>query len=62
MSSVRSYLGLKSEVPIHQEYEDLEHHDLLWSRIRPAFREAFAEVFGTFIMVLFGDGSSVVEH
>ena len=25
--------------------------------MRPAYREAFAEVFGTFIIVLFGDGS-----
>lgn len=57
MSSVRSYVGLKPEVPIDEEHEELEHHGLLWSRIRLAFREPFAEFFGTFIMVLFGDGS-----
>lgn len=57
MSSVRSHIGLKPEAPIDAEHEDLEHHELLWSRIRLALREPFAEFFGTFIMVLFGDGS-----
>ena len=57
MSSVRSYLGLNPEAPIDEEHEELEHHELLWSRIRLALREPFAEFFGTFIMVLFGDGS-----
>ena len=57
MSSVRSYVGLKPEAPIDEEHEELEHHRLLWSRIRLALREPFAEFFGTFIMVLFGDGS-----
>ena len=57
MSSVRSYVGLKPEAPIDEEHEELEHHQLLWSRIRLALREPFAEFFGTFIMVLFGDGS-----
>ena len=57
MSSVRSYMGLKPEAPIDEEHEELEHHELLWSRIRLALREPFAEFFGTFIMVLFGDGS-----
>ncbi len=57
MSSVRSYMGLKAEAPIDKGHEDLEHQELLWSRIRLALREPFAEFFGTFIMVLFGDGS-----
>ena len=57
MSSVRSYVGLKPEAPIDEEHEGLEHHELLWSQIRLALREPFAEFFGTFIMVLFGDGS-----
>lgn len=57
MSSVRSYMGLKPEAPIDEEHEHLEHHELLWSRTRLALREPFAEFFGTFIMVLFGDGS-----
>ena len=57
MSSVRTYMGLKPEAPIDEEHEQLEHHELVWSRIRLALREPFAEFFGTFIMVLFGDGS-----
>lgn len=57
MSSVRSHIGLKPEAPIDEEHEELKHHELLWSRIRLALREPFAEFFGTFIMVLFGDGS-----
>lgn len=38
--------------------EDYQHHNkLLWSRIRHALRDPFAEFMGTFIMILFGDGS-----
>lgn len=58
MSSVRSHIRLKPKAPIDEEHEDLQHYDLLWSRIRLALREPFAESFGTFIMVLFGDGES----
>lgn len=53
----RILLGLKASAPLADEHKDLEHHDLVWSRIRLALREPFAEFFGTFIMVLFGDGS-----
>lgn len=31
--------------------------DLVWSRLRRSIREPLAEFFGTFILVLFGDGS-----
>lgn len=38
--------------------EDYQHHKtLLWSRIRHHMRDPFAEFMGTFIMILFGDGS-----
>ena len=30
--------------------------DLLWNRIRRQFREPLSEFFGTFILVLFGNG------
>ncbi|KAI1617626.1 aquaglyceroporin like protein [Exophiala viscosa] len=58
--------------PYHQEHgppidnslkyeaaeEDYQHHkNLLWSRIRHHLRDPFAEFMGTFIMILFGDGS-----
>ncbi|KAK5199269.1 glycerol channel [Exophiala xenobiotica] len=38
--------------------EDYEHHKTLWwSRVRHHLRDPFAEFLGTFIMILFGDGS-----
>ncbi|KIW98450.1 uncharacterized protein Z519_00111 [Cladophialophora bantiana CBS 173.52] len=58
--------------PYHQEHgppidnalkyaeaeEDYQHHkNLLWSRIRHHLRDPFAEFMGTFIMILFGNGS-----
>ncbi|CAL8578236.1 glycerol channel [Xanthoria parietina] len=57
VSTVRSRFGLQPNAPLDEEHQDLDHHELLWSRIRLAMREPFAEFFGTFIMVLFGDGS-----
>ncbi|KAL8677543.1 MAG: hypothetical protein Q9224_000203 [Gallowayella concinna] len=56
-STVRRRFGLQPDVPLDDGHQDLEHQKLLWSRIRLAMREPFAEFFGTFIMVLFGDGS-----
>lgn len=38
--------------------EDFQHHKTLWwSRVRHHLRDPFAEFLGTFIMILFGDGS-----
>ena len=56
-TKTRTLLGLADSAPVVVEHEQLEHLDLVWSRIRLAWREPFAEFFGTFIMVLFGDGS-----
>jgi len=55
LSTIRTKLGLESEAPIVDEHTEHEH--LAWSSIRIVLREPFAEFFGTFIMVLFGDGS-----
>lgn len=44
----RTLLGLANSAPVVEEHQDLEHHDLVWSRIRLAWREPFAEFFGTF--------------
>ncbi|KEY65706.1 hypothetical protein S7711_07533 [Stachybotrys chartarum IBT 7711] len=41
-----------SSAPSDEGHEEL----LAWSRIRLTFRDAFSEFFGTFIMLLFGDG------
>ncbi len=40
------------------DQEDVIHAapDLAWSRIRHALREPFSEFFGTFIILMFGDG------
>lgn len=57
LPSVRAHIGLKPAVSIDHDHEGLEHQNLAWSRVRLALREPFAEFFGTFIMVLFGNGS-----
>ena len=46
-------------VPKYDEAEeDYQHHkNLWWSRVRHHLRDPFAEFMGTFIMILFGDGS-----
>ena len=41
---------------IPQEDAIPSHPDLLWSRIRHTCRQPFAEFFGVFILILFGDG------
>lgn len=55
LSSFRTKIGLERENPIIEDH--LAHSNLPWSSVRTVFREPFAEFFGTFIMVLFGDGS-----
>lgn len=55
LSSLRTKIGLERENPIVEDH--LIHSNLPWSSIRTIFREPFAEFFGTFIMVLFGNGS-----
>ncbi|TVY83969.1 Aquaporin-10 [Lachnellula suecica] len=55
LSSIRTKIGLEPEAPIVDGHD--EHHNLTWSSVRVILREPFAEFFGTFILVLFGDGS-----
>jgi aquaglyceroporin related protein len=55
LSTVRTKIGLEPEPPIVDGHD--VHHDLAWSSLRVILREPFAEFFGTFIMVLFGDAS-----
>ena len=54
---IRRGLGLKEKPPIHEDHDEHEHHQLLWSRVRLTLREPFAEFWGTAIMVFFGNGS-----
>lgn len=55
LTSIRTKIGLDAEAPIQEEHDSHEH--LTWSSIRVIFREPFAEFFGTFVMILFGNGS-----
>ncbi|KAF1950879.1 aquaporin [Byssothecium circinans] len=57
LQRTRSTLGLHPVAPLDQEHDHDERQKLLWSRVRIALREPFAEFFGTMILVLFGDGS-----
>lgn len=55
LSSIRTNLGLSAEPPIIGSHQS--HNHLTWSSLRYVLREPFAEFFGVFIMVCFGDGS-----
>ncbi|KAF2178203.1 aquaporin [Zopfia rhizophila CBS 207.26] len=57
LRKTRSRLGLHPSAPIDEDHDIHERQKLLWSRIRIALREPFAEFWGTFIMIMFGDGS-----
>lgn len=57
LRSTRQRLGLHPTAPIDEEHDLAPHQDYLWSRIRLVLREPFAEFLGTFVLVLFGDGS-----
>lgn len=57
MHGMRSKLGLHPQAPVNEEHDLAEHQDLVWSRVRMALREPFAEFMGVFILVLFGNGS-----
>jgi aquaglyceroporin related protein len=54
LSTIRTKIGLEPEPPILDGHE--VHHHLTWSSIRVVLREPFAEFFGVFIMILFGNG------
>jgi hypothetical protein len=57
MQKARGILGLHPSAPIDETHDLAPHQDLLWSRIRLALREPFAEFLGVFVLVMFGDGS-----
>ena len=46
LANVRGRIGLEKEAPLDEEHVDLNHHELVWSRIRYVFREPFAEFWG----------------
>ncbi|PVI00333.1 aquaporin [Periconia macrospinosa] len=53
----RTLLGLPPAAPLLEDHDYHDRQKLLWSRIRIALREPFAEFWGVVIMILFGDGS-----
>lgn len=57
LQTARGRLGLHPTAPIVEEHDEAAHSDLWWPKVRMTLKEPFAEFFGVFIMVLFGDGS-----
>ncbi|KAK5115238.1 hypothetical protein LTR62_001438 [Meristemomyces frigidus] len=57
LTHARQLLGLQPSAPVIEEHDVAEHSRLAWSKVKILLREPFAEFFGTFILVLFGDGS-----
>lgn len=54
---IRARLGLEPRPPINEEHEDAHYQGYVWSRIRLVLREPFAEFWGTFVLIMFGNGS-----
>lgn len=57
IQGTRGKLGLHPTAPVVEEHDASDHSDLWWSRVRLSMKEPFAEFWGVFFMVLFGDGS-----
>ncbi|KFY37909.1 hypothetical protein V495_06868 [Pseudogymnoascus sp. VKM F-4514 (FW-929)] len=55
ISNLRESVGLPDELPIAEQHEETEHFN--WPTFRLIFREPLAEFFGTFVLLLFGNGS-----
>lgn len=55
VSTIRTTIGLSPEAPIVDDHT--AHSHLRWSSLRVMMREPFAEFLGTFVMILFGNGS-----
>ena len=53
----RAALGLHHQAPLDREHDEGAHQMNYWPRTRLVFREPLAEFWGTFIMVMFGNGS-----
>lgn len=57
LQTTRQRLGLHPTAPVIEEHDEAAHSDLWWPKVRMTLKEPFAEFFGVFILVLFGDGS-----
>ncbi|KAI9695523.1 MAG: hypothetical protein M1836_006440 [Candelina mexicana] len=61
---LRQYIGrtgrsteIEELPPIDEEHENAHYQSYIWSQIRLVLREPFAEFWGAFILILFGDAS-----
>lgn len=54
---LRSALGLEAKAPIDAEHDAHPNSELFWPRVRMTLREPFAEFWGVFVMIMFGNGS-----
>ncbi|PNS15113.1 Aquaporin-7 [Sphaceloma murrayae] len=57
LAITRKVLGLHPTAPVTDEHDQAEHSQYFWPKVRLALREPFAEFWGTFTLVLFGDGA-----
>ena len=57
LQNTRSKLGLHPTAPVVHEHDVAEHLDWWWPKMRMSLKEPFAEFWGVFIMVLFGDAA-----
>jgi len=57
LNPLRSALGLDAVTPIDPEHIAHPNSQLVWPRIRMVLREPFAEFWGVFVMIMFGNGS-----
>lgn len=48
-------MGLAPMATVDEELDHAEHNHFFWSKAKIAFKEPFAEFWGTFILVLFGE-------
>lgn len=54
-------MGLHPQAPLQEEHDEAEHNDLWWSKVKITLKEPFAEMWGTFILVLFGMFSTIIH-
>lgn len=58
-SNIPAPTHIENVAPTESLESENQIDSLLWSRIRREFRDPFAEFFGVFIMILFGDGTDL---
>lgn len=54
LQTPRAWMGLAPMATVDEELDHAEHNHFFWSKAKIAFKEPFAEFWGTFILVLFG--------